>query len=195
MKQLGLDSVKVINGLPSVIGYAPETVQSKVAHLTALGLGAIKIIAGFPAVLNLAALSVQDKVRFMSSTAKILKWHGSIKDLIEYYPALLCFNIQKMQILRNIAATAVGVDRHDMSLSHIRSALIIPLEAYIASYNEESAGDALAKALTIKHRRLTKAERREAALLAIKVDAVPKDIAKAYLEYAPLKANEIVLGA
>ena len=62
LADLGLDPAKVINALPSALGYAPDSVRAKVDNLRELGLDPAKVINAFPAALGYAPDSVRAKV-------------------------------------------------------------------------------------------------------------------------------------
>lgn len=191
MHALGLDAVKVINTLPAAIGLAPESVQQKVANLTALGLDAVKVINTQPAAIGLAPESVQQKVRLLYRSAKVLKWDHSAAELINYYPALLSFNAQKLTVLRRLVAQHISQASRHTDHRQIASALIVPLEQYILALaavpndkiqNPERT-DIATFAKAAKAHRMTAPERRTQALKVVGNGQVVGRLAVMYMSY------------
>ena len=61
MYKLGLNAVKVVDTLPSAIGYTARSVGIKFTNFTDLGLDAVKIINAFPPAIGLSIKSVQER--------------------------------------------------------------------------------------------------------------------------------------
>jgi len=62
MSDFELDVPKIINTMPSTVGYAPESVQAKVENFKTLGLNYVKIINALPSAIGYAPESVRAKV-------------------------------------------------------------------------------------------------------------------------------------
>jgi len=60
--QQGIDGPKVINAMPSILGYAPESVREKLNNLAGLGIDGPKVINAMPQILGYAPESVREKL-------------------------------------------------------------------------------------------------------------------------------------
>ena len=168
MTELGLDAAKVINALPTAISYAPESVRAKFDNLTELGLDAAKVINTSPAAIGLAPESVRAKMKFLDKSARLLRWEYKVHELVETYPAILGFNIQKLRVLRRIAASHITESSRAVDPKAVRRALIVPLEQYIIALNEQTdesieALDVSSLSREASRHRLDAAERKERA--------------------------------
>ena len=188
---LDLDAVKVINVLPAAISYAPESVREKVANLEALGLDAVKVINALPAAISYAPESVREKVRFLNRSIGVLKWEHTAVELINYYPALLGYNTERLAILRRIAAKHIKEASRSAEPKQVSSALILPLEKYILelSQDQDNIGK-LPEQTTlqelekrVRKHNLNQKERREQALAVAKLGSGLGKIATMYLSY------------
>ena len=135
----GIDAAKLVNDMPSAIGFAPESVREKMANYASLGIDAAKLVNAMPSAINFAPESVRIKMVFLRRSVKLLKWEHSAEELVNTCPALIGFNIKKLAVLRRIAATYLDLPSRTSSPNALRSSLITPLEKYIiaASHFEE----------------------------------------------------------
>lgn len=79
----GINAAKAVNGFPNILGYAPESVEDKLANLTKYGIGPAKAVNGFPTVLGYAPKSVEDKLD------NLIARDIDISKVVSVFPAVL----------------------------------------------------------------------------------------------------------
>lgn len=136
MEGLGLDAIKVINSQPSVISYAPESIEKRVKNLDKLGLDASKVIVGLPSILSKSEQTIHKRLNLIEGYARVLKWRGSAKDLVETYPAILAFDRKKLKVFARIAADHIFASERQAKSREVANALFVPLEQYIIALAE-----------------------------------------------------------
>ena len=62
MHSFGLDAPRLVNAMPSAIGYASESVREKMDNYTALGIDAVKLVNASHSAISFAPESVREKM-------------------------------------------------------------------------------------------------------------------------------------
>ena len=191
LEELGLQSIQIINRQPSILGLSEETIQSKVRYLEELGLEPIQLINRNPSIFGLAEETIQAKVVFLRRTVTLLKWEYTAEMILNTQPALLSYNLGKLQMLRRLLARNVISASRNCPPGQIKNASLTPLEAYIivlAGMNEgeQLSLEELARQANQVRKSLAQASRR-ATVKTITESAnktLGSRVCRMYLEYA-----------
>lgn len=136
MSKPRLDIAKIINTTPKMIGLAPESIRAKVDNLTELGLNFDMVTNTLPAALGFAQESILRKFKFIQKSAGLLHWKHSAIELIETHPAILSYNIEKLKVLRRIAADRIDTSERIVDPKVLKNALVTPLERHVIALSE-----------------------------------------------------------
>lgn len=117
----------------SVLLHDLDTIDNKLAALEDEGLDSTKIVQVWPKILHNATETVQKRMRLLRRSGRVLQWEGSVEELVEQMPNLLCFSTKKLILLRRLMAEYADVDRRSATSGQIKTYAIIPLDYYIAA--------------------------------------------------------------
>ena len=192
--------------LIGILGFSEETIQSKVRYLEELGLKKrflrfdtlknwvwkpIQHINRNPSIFGLSEETIQAKVACLRRTVKLLKWEYTAEMILNTQPALLSYNLGKLQMLRRLLARNVISASRNCPPGQIKNASLTPLEAYIivlAGMNEgeQLSLEELARQANQVRKSLAQASRR-ATVKTITESAnktLGSRVCRMYLEYA-----------
>jgi len=136
----GVNAAKAVNGFPNILGYAPESVEDKLANLAKYGIDPAEAVNGFPTVLGYAPKSVEDKLD------NLVARDIDISKVVNVFPAVLGYAPESVEDkLDNLANHGIDVAKAINRFPNILAYAPESVEAKIA--NLESHGLDPAKAV------------------------------------------------
>lgn len=193
LRALGLDPVRVLRTYPQAITFSQESIREKVDALREAGLDPVSVIDSHSGVIGLSSERIRIYVKKIRQYAVLLRWHGSVEELIEKHAEILSFNRQKLRLLVRIAATDLSVRRRSATVGQVVSGLINPVENYVAAYREPFViGDTDLEKKAMRLQRTNKgnkAKRKTGAEEAIADGFVPERVVFQYRRYRDQKES------